>query len=253
MAAAGTRSHSFPAAPGSARRSRVESGPRSRRHRSGTRPRLLGARVAALPPRQGRDRERDLHHPADPGRLHRRADRGALPRPRAGRHVRRAPTAVEQRQPAAGEPVDALRQHLHRAISNVFVLGAANQLGRDEFLRLLYGARVSLEVALLLDARGDGDRRDARRGRRLLPRLARHDHLAHHRDHDGVPGAALHRSRWPRRSARSSTRHVRGLLPARGGDARADLHASSAGSIRRGSCARRCSRFARRSSSRRRG
>src|SRR5438128_3237274 len=32
---------------------------------------------------------------------------------------------------------------------NVLVLGAANRLGQDEFLRLLYGAQVSLEVALL--------------------------------------------------------------------------------------------------------
>jgi len=32
---------------------------------------------------------------------------------------------------------------------NVLVLGAANRLGQDEFLRLLYGARVSLEVAIL--------------------------------------------------------------------------------------------------------
>jgi peptide/nickel transport system permease protein len=32
---------------------------------------------------------------------------------------------------------------------DVMVLGAANRLGQDEFLRLLYGARVSLEVALL--------------------------------------------------------------------------------------------------------
>ena len=32
---------------------------------------------------------------------------------------------------------------------DVMVLGAANELGQDEFLRLLYGARVSLEVALL--------------------------------------------------------------------------------------------------------
>jgi peptide/nickel transport system permease protein len=31
----------------------------------------------------------------------------------------------------------------------VLVLGAANRLGQDEFLRLLYGAQVSLEVALL--------------------------------------------------------------------------------------------------------
>jgi peptide/nickel transport system permease protein len=32
---------------------------------------------------------------------------------------------------------------------DILVLGAANRLGQDEFLRLLYGARVSLEVALL--------------------------------------------------------------------------------------------------------
>jgi peptide/nickel transport system permease protein len=32
---------------------------------------------------------------------------------------------------------------------DVMVLGASNRLGQDEFLRLLYGARVSLEVALL--------------------------------------------------------------------------------------------------------
>ena len=32
---------------------------------------------------------------------------------------------------------------------NVLVLGAANRLGQDEFLRLLYGAQVSLEVACL--------------------------------------------------------------------------------------------------------
>ncbi len=33
--------------------------------------------------------------------------------------------------------------------TNVLVLGASNRLGQDEFLRLLYGARVSLEVAVL--------------------------------------------------------------------------------------------------------
>jgi peptide/nickel transport system permease protein len=31
--------------------------------------------------------------------------------------------------------------------TNLFVLGAANRLGQDEFLRVLYGARISLEVA----------------------------------------------------------------------------------------------------------
>jgi peptide/nickel transport system permease protein len=33
--------------------------------------------------------------------------------------------------------------------TDLFVLGAANRLGQDEFLRLLYGARISLEVAVL--------------------------------------------------------------------------------------------------------
>src|SRR5213078_5191083 len=33
--------------------------------------------------------------------------------------------------------------------TTLFILGAANTLGQDEFLRLLYGAQVSLEVALL--------------------------------------------------------------------------------------------------------
>jgi peptide/nickel transport system permease protein len=33
--------------------------------------------------------------------------------------------------------------------TDLMVLGAANRLGQDEFLRLLYGARVSLEVAIL--------------------------------------------------------------------------------------------------------
>src|SRR5215210_4689659 len=33
--------------------------------------------------------------------------------------------------------------------TDVLVLGGANRLGQDEFLRLLYGARVSLEVAIL--------------------------------------------------------------------------------------------------------
>src|SRR5207237_8584103 len=32
--------------------------------------------------------------------------------------------------------------------STLFILGADGQLGRDEFLRLLYGAQVSLEMAI---------------------------------------------------------------------------------------------------------
>src|SRR5580765_2441608 len=32
---------------------------------------------------------------------------------------------------------------------DLLVLGSANRLGQDEFLRLLYGARISLEVAII--------------------------------------------------------------------------------------------------------
>jgi len=41
--------------------------------------------------------------------------------------------------------------HVHDAAghSTILILGADSTLGRDEFLRLLYGARVSLEVAVL--------------------------------------------------------------------------------------------------------
>jgi ABC-type dipeptide/oligopeptide/nickel transport system permease subunit len=39
-------------------------------------------------------------------------------------------------------------QKLDGSGTSLFVLGSDSQLGRDEFLRLLYGARVSLEVAI---------------------------------------------------------------------------------------------------------
>ena len=37
----------------------------------------------------------------------------------------------------------------HPGHTTLFILGADGTLGRDEFLRILYGARVSLEVAVL--------------------------------------------------------------------------------------------------------
>jgi peptide/nickel transport system permease protein len=50
-------------------------------------------------------------------------------------------THVHYADPATGHPRTTL-----------FVLGAADTLGRDEFLRLLYGAQVSIEVAFLATA-----------------------------------------------------------------------------------------------------
>jgi peptide/nickel transport system permease protein len=40
-------------------------------------------------------------------------------------------------------------QALDGSGTQIFVLGASDSLGRDEFMRLLYGARVSLEVAII--------------------------------------------------------------------------------------------------------
>jgi peptide/nickel transport system permease protein len=46
-------------------------------------------------------------------------------------------------------PWTHVQDQLHPGHTTLFVLGADGTLGRDEFLRLLYGARVSLEVAVL--------------------------------------------------------------------------------------------------------
>ena len=43
--------------------------------------------------------------------------------------------------------IDDSRRRRTRNDHDILVLGAANRLGQDEFLRLLYGAQVSLEVA----------------------------------------------------------------------------------------------------------
>jgi peptide/nickel transport system permease protein len=40
-------------------------------------------------------------------------------------------------------------QNPYTGHKDILLLGAANRLGQDEFLRLIYGARISLEVALL--------------------------------------------------------------------------------------------------------
>ena len=73
----------------------------------------------------------------------------------------------------------------------LFVLGSDSTLARDEFLRLLYGAQVSLEVGRRRDASLAPARLDRGRGRRLLPRLGRHDDLAARRPDDGLPVPAL--------------------------------------------------------------
>ena len=241
---------SSPAQPVSALRSR-RSGRRARREPGRPRARLLGARLAPLPARQGRDRERDLHHLADPRRVRRRADRRALRRPRAERHLRRRPRWSRFRACLPAGVLDTVPERRRPARPTSSSSGG-EPLGQDEFLRLLYGARVSLEVALLSTIgvmvigvilgsiagyfRGWTDTIISRMTEITMafPLLLFVIALA------ATVGPQAERD------------HVRSLPP-RGGHARADLHASSAGSTRRGSCAPRCSRSARRNTSRRPG
>ena len=81
---------------------------------------------------------------------------------------------------------------LHPGHQTLFVLGADGTLGRDEFLRLLYGARVSLEVAVLstIGVMTIGIIMGVVAG--YFRGWIDASHLADHRGHDGVPGAALH-------------------------------------------------------------
>jgi len=46
-------------------------------------------------------------------------------------------------------PFSRISDDLHPGHTTLFILGADSTLGRDEFLRLIYGARASLEVAML--------------------------------------------------------------------------------------------------------
>ena len=131
----------------------------------------------------------------------------------------------------------------------LFILGGDSQLGRDLFLRLLYGAQTSLEVALLatffsvsigvIMGLMAGYYRGAVDTRRLAP----------DGDRDGVPGAALHHRHRGHGRGPARQDHLRGLLPRRL-HPRPDLHdlrlvLSGADHPRR-----RCCRCARRSSSR---
>ena len=56
------------------------------------------------------------------------------------------PYALDERQVPVGPMTNVAKPE---GGTTLFILGADSTLGRDAFLRLLYGARVSLEVALL--------------------------------------------------------------------------------------------------------
>ena len=87
--------------------------------------------------------------------------------------------------------------------TDLLILGADGTLGRDEFLRLLYGGRVSLAGGGDLDVDHDVDRCHDGGGGGLLPRVGGHDRFAADGDHDGVPGAAVRDRAGVDRRARS--------------------------------------------------
>ena len=68
----------------------------------------------------------------------------------AGSHGLQAlPVGPMSRVPCSGFAIPPASCVTHPEAKQLYILGADGQLGHDEFLRLLYGARVSLEVAVL--------------------------------------------------------------------------------------------------------
>ena len=68
----------------------------------------------------------------------------------AGLHgLKQLPVGPWSHVPCSGFPAPPSGCAGHPQGTQLYILGADGQLGNDEFLRLLYGARVSLEVAIL--------------------------------------------------------------------------------------------------------
>ena len=94
-----------------------------------------------------------------------------------------------------------------------YIMGT-DALGRDVFSRTLYGARVSLLTALVATGLIVAHRRDARHGRRLLPRRGRHRPVALDGRRARLPGAAA--GAGPRRGVLAAglpVRELRGPRP----------------------------------------
>ena len=106
----------------------------------------------------------------------------------------------------------------------MLVLGASDLVGRDEFLRLLYGARVSLEVGILATLSGSMLGRDHGHARRLLRRGDGHAGVPLDRDHHGVPAAAVPDRHLGDGRRPAERHHVRRALISRGVQPRAGDH-----------------------------
>ena len=160
------------------------------------------------------------------------------------------PYALDERQVPVGPMTNVTTPE---GGTTLFILGADSTLGRDAFLRLLYGARVSLEVALLSTLgvmffgvilgsmagyfRGGIDTLVSRLSEIVM----------------AFPVLLFYIALGVHDRAAPEQPHVRRDLPARGTDARDHLRHLRLVLPARGSCVRRCCRCARRSSWRPRG
>ena len=166
----------------------------------------MGGHLAAAAPRP-LDGRRDVRLGSGlPDRALRRRDRVA---PRRARRLEAVSLRDEHPAQAcwamvacAGDRRDQSRPVRQRAAAGrrarsraLLVLGADGPLGRDEFIRVLDGARTSLEIAHRRRADRAPDRRPGRRRRRVLRRRNRRGRLPVHRDGDGLPAAPLPRLR----------------------------------------------------------
>ena len=69
------------------------------------------------------------------------------------------------------DKIDLTRQYLAPSLDHPF---GTDDLGRDIFVRVMHGGRISLAVGFLAMIAGPRDRRDGGRRRGLLRRLDRH-------------------------------------------------------------------------------
>ena len=196
-------------------------------------------------PRPRRAREHRLPRLRRADLLPGRDDRREAARPRPGRPV----PGRDRRRPDPGRPVARGLQPLHGRAGHAHPRRVGHAGPRRVPAAPLRRPRLA-PGGDARDDRRDVHRHGARRRGRLLPRLDRHGRVAPDRDHDGVPGAALHHRDGLDRRQPPRQHHLRRRARQGRPDPRPRLLRSSAGSTRRGSCGRRCSRCARRSSSR---
>ena len=148
------------------------------------------------------------------GRRSRAARRGH--RPAAARDLRRRDRDTSSATARTRSTTDMTRRVRDPQGAELARSGSARTAsGRDLFVRVLYGARTSLLVAFIATTHLDDRRRHGRRHRGLLPRLRRHDRLAHQRRRARAAGSCCSRSASRAACGQTADRLPRRARPAR--------------------------------------